>query len=55
MALTRIENVNPDLMRSRWSDFNFFDLERFPCSPADCGFALDGFSSSRHCDDDSGG
>lgn len=46
VAYTGIENVNSNFVRTRWSDLYLFDLQRLPCTPADCGFALYGLSGA---------
>ena len=47
--ITGIEDPDADFMSPGRSDLDFLELERLACTPADCGLALNGLSSSiRH-------
>jgi hypothetical protein len=44
MADTSVENFDANFMRLRRGDFDVFDFEVLPCSPAHGGFAMNGLS-----------
>lgn len=53
---TRIQDVDPDFMRSRGGDFDFFNLQGLSSSPTDSSLAFDSLSDGvRHCVNRDGG